>query len=75
VEGEFTALTARLDHAIGAMTLDPESLRRAERGDAAATRQLFDQVAAGRGGNRRRCHDLRRCQPTPGMARPIRGCS
>ena len=47
VEGEFTALTARLDHAIGAMTLDPESLRRSERGDAAATRQLFDQVAAG----------------------------
>jgi len=47
VEGEFAAMTARLDRAIGAMTLDPESLRRAERGDAAATRQLFDQVAAG----------------------------
>ena len=47
VEGEFAALTARLDQAIRAMTLDPESLRRAERGDAAATRQLFDQVAAG----------------------------
>jgi hypothetical protein len=47
VEGEFTALTARLDQAIGAMTLDPEWLRRAERGDAVATRQLFDQVAAG----------------------------
>jgi hypothetical protein len=35
VEGQFTALTARLDQAIQAMTLDPESLRRAERGDAA----------------------------------------
>jgi signal transduction histidine kinase len=47
VEGEFTVLAARLDQAIRAMTIDPESLRRAERGDAAATRQLFDQVAAG----------------------------
>ena len=47
VEGEFAALTARLDQAIRAMSLDPESLRRAERGDAVATRQLFDQAAAG----------------------------
>jgi signal transduction histidine kinase len=47
VEGQFAALSARLDQAIRAMTLDPESLRRAERGDAAATRHLFDQVAAG----------------------------
>jgi signal transduction histidine kinase len=47
VEGEFTLMAARLDQAIRAMTLDAETLRRAERSDAAATRQLFDQVAAG----------------------------
>jgi len=47
VEGEFAVMAAQLDQAIRAMTLDPETLRRSERGDAAATRQLFDQVAAG----------------------------
>ena len=46
VEGEFAALTARLDQAVRAVTLDPDTLRRAERGDASATRVLFDQVAA-----------------------------
>ena len=48
VEGEFAALTARLDQAVRAVTLDPDTLRRAERGDASATRVLFDQVAASR---------------------------
>ncbi len=46
VEGEFAALTARLDDAVRAVTIDPETLRLAERGDASATRQLFDAVAA-----------------------------
>ena len=47
VEGEFAMLAARLDQAIAATTFDVETLRRAERGDTAATRQLFDAVAAG----------------------------
>ena len=46
VEGEFAALANRLDQAVRAVTLDVETLRRAERGDAGAQRQLFDQVAA-----------------------------
>lgn len=46
VEGEFAALAARLDQAVRSITLDAETVRRAERGDTAATRQLFDQVAA-----------------------------
>jgi signal transduction histidine kinase/uncharacterized membrane protein len=46
VEGEFAALNARLDQAVRAVTLDVETVRRAERGDTAATRQLFDQVTA-----------------------------
>jgi signal transduction histidine kinase len=47
VEGEFAALTARLDRAVRAVVIDPETLRRAERGDASAARVLFDAVAAG----------------------------
>jgi signal transduction histidine kinase len=46
VEGEFTALAARLDQAVRANTIDIETLRRAERGDTAAQRQMFDQVGA-----------------------------
>jgi signal transduction histidine kinase len=46
VEGEFAALAGRLDAAVRGVSIDPDSLRRAERGDAAAQRQLFDQVAA-----------------------------
>src|SRR5689334_17386058 len=45
VEGEFTALTNRVDTAVRSIKLDTEMVRRAERGDTAATRQLFDQVA------------------------------
>jgi len=46
VEGEFAALTNRLDQAVGTITIDVDALRRAERGDTSAQRQLFDQVAA-----------------------------
>ncbi len=46
VEGEFAALTDRLDAAVGAVPLDPEVLRLAERGDQAARRRLFEQVIA-----------------------------
>ncbi|MEO7156160.1 MAG: hypothetical protein ABI039_01280, partial [Vicinamibacterales bacterium] len=46
VDGEFAALSGRLDRAVRAVTLDPDTVRRAERGDSAALRQLFDQVAA-----------------------------
>jgi signal transduction histidine kinase len=47
VEGEFAALTARLDQAVRAVAIDVETLRRAERGDTAATRALFDVADAG----------------------------
>lgn len=46
VEGEFAALANRLDQAVGTVVIDIEALRRAERGDTSAQRQLFDQVAA-----------------------------
>jgi signal transduction histidine kinase len=46
VESEFTTLSGRLDQAVRAVELDPDTVRRAERGDTAATRQLFDLVAA-----------------------------
>ena len=46
VEGEFTELTNRLDAAVRDISFDVETIRRAERGDAAATRLLFDQVGA-----------------------------
>jgi signal transduction histidine kinase/uncharacterized membrane protein len=46
VEGEFAALANRLDESVRAVPVDVETLRRAERGDAGAQRQLFDQVAA-----------------------------
>jgi signal transduction histidine kinase len=47
VEGEFAALANRLDQAVRSVTLDAETVRLAERGDAATIRRLFDQVAAG----------------------------
>ena len=46
VQGQFAVLASRLDQAVRAVTIDPEVLRRAERGDTAAQRQLFDQVGA-----------------------------
>jgi signal transduction histidine kinase len=46
VEGEFAALTGRLDQAVRAAELDPEMLRRADQGDQAATRVLFERLAA-----------------------------
>lgn len=51
VEGEFAVLTTRLDAALRAITIDVDTIRRADAGDTAATRQLFEQVAAaGAGG-------------------------
>jgi signal transduction histidine kinase len=44
VEGEFAVLTNRLDAAVRAVALDVEALRRADEGDPAATRGLFDAV-------------------------------
>src|SRR5690348_13303934 len=46
VEGQFARLTSRLDAAVRGVTFDADTIRRAERGDTAATRQLFDQVSA-----------------------------
>ena len=46
VEGEFATLTARLDQAVQAVALDAEVLRRADQGDAAATRLLFERITA-----------------------------
>ena len=46
VEGEFAALANRLDQAVHAITIDVETLRRAERGETAAQKQLFEQVTA-----------------------------
>jgi len=51
VEGEFAALTNRLDNAVRGVTNSAETVRRAEEGDVAATRQLFDQVAASAAAN------------------------
>ncbi len=45
VEGTFKGLADRLDEAVRLVTLDAELMRRAERGDSSATRQLFEQVA------------------------------
>lgn len=45
VEDEFAALAARLDQAVQSVSLDVDTVRLAERGDTAATRQLFDQVS------------------------------
>jgi signal transduction histidine kinase len=45
VEGEFAVLTNRLDAAVRTVALDADSLRRAEQGEQAATRHLFDQAA------------------------------
>jgi signal transduction histidine kinase len=46
VEGEFAALTARLDQGVRAVALEAEPLRRADQGDQAATRVLFERVTA-----------------------------
>ena len=46
VEGQFASLTNRVDAAVRAVTVEAETVRRSERGDAPATRLLFDQVAA-----------------------------
>lgn len=45
VEAEFAALSGRLEAAARAVTLDPDVMQRAERGDATALRQLFEQAA------------------------------
>ena len=46
VEGEFAALTNRLDAAVRGVPLDTEVLRLAGQGDQAARRRLFEQVMA-----------------------------
>jgi signal transduction histidine kinase len=46
VEGEFAALTARLDQGVRGLALDPDILRRADQGDQAATRLLFERITA-----------------------------
>ena len=46
VEGEFAALTNRLDAAVRAVSLNPDVLRLADQGDQAARRRLFEQVMA-----------------------------
>ena len=46
VEAEFAVLTSRLDASVRALAVDVAMLRRADEGDPAATRQLFDRVAA-----------------------------
>ena len=47
VSGQFAALGNRLNLAVRAVTLDAETVRLAEQGDAAATRRLFDLAADG----------------------------
>ena len=47
VAAQFAELGRRLDRAVRSVTLDAATVRLAERGDAAATRRLFDQAAAG----------------------------
>src|SRR5688572_19474644 len=47
VAEQFRELGDRLDRAVRSIALDAEVVRLAERGDAAATRTLFDQAAAG----------------------------
>ncbi len=47
VAGQFRELGDRLDRAVRSITLDAEIVRLAARGDAGATRTLFDQAAAG----------------------------
>jgi signal transduction histidine kinase len=44
VEGEFAVLTARLDAAVGTVALDADLLRRADQGDQAARRALFERL-------------------------------
>ena len=46
VEGEFAALTARLDQAVRGIVLDADLLRRADQGDRAAIRSLFERLTA-----------------------------
>jgi signal transduction histidine kinase len=46
VEGEFAALTARLDQGVRAVALEADLLRRADQGDQAAARVLFERVTA-----------------------------
>ena len=46
VEGEFAALTARLDQGVRAVALDADILRRADQADQAATRLLFERLSA-----------------------------
>ena len=46
VEGEFAVLTARLDHSVRTVALDPDLLRRADQGDQNARRALFERLQA-----------------------------
>jgi signal transduction histidine kinase len=44
VEGEFAMLTARLDLGVRTVAVDADILRRADEGDQAATRALFERI-------------------------------
>jgi signal transduction histidine kinase len=46
VAGQFASLGDRLERAIRGINVDPQAIRLAEQPDTAATRQLFDRVAA-----------------------------
>jgi signal transduction histidine kinase len=46
VEAQFAVLTSRLDASVRAVALDVDVLRRADGGDPAATRELFDRLSA-----------------------------
>ncbi len=62
------ALTARLDLGVRSISASASTVRAAEQGDAAATRALFDQVAAARPRGGRRGpghHDLRGAHHQP----------
>ncbi|MGH9199801.1 MAG: HAMP domain-containing protein, partial [Vicinamibacterales bacterium] len=47
VTAQFVALGDQLERAVGAVEVDPQTMANAERRDVAATRLLFDRVAAG----------------------------
>ncbi len=47
VAGQFASLGGQLERAVRAVDVDPQTLRQVEQSDTAATRELFDRVAAG----------------------------
>ena len=47
VAGQFASLGGQLERAVRAVDVDPQTLRQVVQSDTAATRELFDRVAAG----------------------------